>query len=104
MLGHGPGADPVDGGAVDEEPVPDELPVPVDGVVDALEPVEVEALAGAVVVVDDCVVAAPDARVPMPSPSPAVPAVTPIAKANLRNGACMSHLPCHRWGSSPRHP
>jgi len=106
MLGHGPWLDPVPVGgvAVDEEPLPVELLVPEDGVVEVLEPVDAEELAGVIVVVDDGAVAAPDARVPTPSPSPAVPAVTPRATTNLRNRACISHLPCRRWGSSPRHP
>jgi len=69
---------------VDEEPVPDEL-VPEDGVIVELEAVpDVDCAELAVVVVDDgCEVAAPEANVPTPSPSPSVPAVTPATKASL---------------------
>jgi len=73
MLGQGPW--PVVGGVVAEDPVPDE-PVPEDGVVVELA-ADCEAL-GVVVVVE---VAAPDARVPTPSPSPRVPAATPATTA-----------------------
>ena len=112
MSGHGPWVEPEPaGGVVAEDPAPDEVPVPVpvpaDGVVEEPEP-EVAAadeLAGAVVVdVEDCDVAAPDARVPTPSPKPAVPAVTASATTSFLNRDCMSHLPCRVRGNSPRHP
>jgi hypothetical protein len=103
MSGHGPCVAPVPGVGVVADPVPDELPVPVDGVADEPEPdVDVDELAGVVVDVDDGDVAAPDASVPTPSPSPAVPAVTASATTNLRNRECMSHLPV-ACGEVPRH-
>jgi hypothetical protein len=108
MSGHGPwaepepagGAAPAGGVAAADEPVPDELLVPVEP-----EPVEVDGdvLAGVVAVVD-CVVAALEAMVPMPSPRPAVPAMTPRATTAFLNRECMSHLPCRVRGSSLRDP
>jgi hypothetical protein len=113
MSGQGPWVVPEPaGGAVAEDPVPEEppvpLPVPVDGVVEEPEP-ELDAaadeLAGVVVVdVEDGDVAAPDARVPTPTPRPAVPAVTASATTSFLNRECMSHLPCRVRGNSPRHP
>ncbi len=109
MSGQGPCAAPEPaGGVVAGDAVPDEPPVPVDGVVEEPES-EVDAagdeLAGAVVVdVEDGVVAAPDARVPTPTPRPAVPAVTASATTSFLNRECMSHLPCRVRGNSPRHP
>jgi len=113
MSGHGPWVEPDGGTAPDggvaaaaepvleepvleepvlEEPVFEELFVPVEPV-----PVEadVDVLAGVVVVV-----AALEAMVPIPSPRPAVPAMTPSATTAFLNRECMSHLPC-RVGKFP---
>ena len=94
MSGHGPwvALAPAGGVVVVEDPVPDELPVPVDAVEEPEPDVEVDELAGVVVDVAGCDVAAPDARVPTPTPSPAVPPVTASATSALRNRECMVHL------------